>query len=243
MRVLIVDDEPPARERLKRLLEEIDACELAGEAGNGAEAIALAVRLAPDVVLMDIRMPGMDGVEAARHLGQLDEPPAIIFITAYDEYALRAFDTSAVGYLLKPVRREKLADTLTRAARLTKPQLAAIAKAAAPRQRRTHLSVRIRGELRLIPIEDVLYFLADQKYVTVRHRGGEDLIEESLKSLEEEFDPDFLRIHRNSLVAVRHIASIERSGEGQYSVRLRGVESDLPVSRRLATEVLRRFRG
>ncbi len=243
MRVLIVDDEPPARERLKRLLEEIDACELAGEAGNGAEAIALAVRLAPDVVLMDIRMPGMDGVEAARHLGQLDEPPAVIFITAYDEYALRAFETSAVGYLLKPVRREKLADTLTRAARLTKPQLAAIAKAAAPKQRRTHLSVRIRGELLLIPIEEVLYFLADQKYITVRHRGGENLIEESLKSLEEEFDPDFLRIHRNSLVAVRHIASIERSGEGQYSVRLRGIENDLPVSRRLATEVLRRFRG
>lgn len=243
MRVLIVDDEPPARERLKRLLEEIDACELAGEAGNGAEAIALAVRLAPDVVLMDIRMPGMDGVEAARHLGQLDEPPAVIFITAYDEYALRAFETSAVGYLLKPVRREKLADTLTRAARLTKPQLAAIAKAAAPKQRRTHLSVRIRGELLLIPIEEVLYFLADQKYITVRHRGGENLIEESLKSLEEEFDPDFLRIHRNSLVAVRHIASIERSDEGQYSVRLRGIENDLPVSRRLATEVLRRFRG
>ncbi len=243
MRVLIVDDELPARERLKRLLEEIDACELAGEAANGAEAIALAVRLAPDVVLMDIRMPGMDGVEAARHLGQLDEPPAVIFITAYDEYALRAFDTSAVGYLLKPVRREKLADTLTRATRLTKPQLAAIAKAAAPRQRRTHLSVRIRGELRLIPIEDVLYFLADQKYVTVRHRGGEDLIEESLRALEEEFDPDFLRIHRNSLAAVRHIASIERSGEGQYSVRLRGIATDLPVSRRLATEVLRRFRG
>jgi two-component system, LytTR family, response regulator AlgR len=243
MKVLIVDDEPPARERLKRLLEEIDACELAGEAGNGAEAIALAVRLAPDVVLMDIRMPGMDGVEAARHLGQLDEPPAVIFITAYDEYALRAFDTQAVGYLLKPVRREKLADTLARAARLTKPQLAAIVRAAAPRQRRTHLSVRIRGDLRLIPIEEVLYFLADQKYVTVRHRGGEDLIEESLKSLEEEFDPDFLRVHRNSLVAVRHISSIERSGEGQYSVRLRGVETDLPVSRRLATEVLRRFRG
>jgi two-component system, LytTR family, response regulator AlgR len=243
MKVLIVDDEPPARERLKRLLEEIDSFEVAGEAGNGTEAIALAGRLAPDVVLMDIRMPGMDGVEAARHLGQLDEPPAIIFITAYDEYALRAFDTHAVGYLLKPVRREKLADTLTRAARLTKPQLAAIVKAAAPRARRSHLSVRARGELRLIPVEEVLYFLADQKYVTIRHRGGEDLIEESLKSLEDEFDPDFLRIHRNALVAVRHIASIERSGEGQYSVRMRGIETDLPVSRRLATEVLRRFRG
>ncbi len=243
MRILIVDDEPPARERMKRLLEDIATCELVGEAGNGAEAIALAGRVGPDVVLMDIRMPGMDGVEAARHLGQLDEPPAVIFVTAYDEYALRAFDTHAVGYLLKPVRREKLADTLARATRLTRPQLAAIAAAAQPRQRRTHLSVRTRGELRLIPIEEVLYFIADQKYVTVRHRSGEDLIEESLKSLEEEFDPDFLRIHRNSLVAVRQIASIERSAEGQYTVRMRALDVELPVSRRLATEVLRRFRG
>lgn len=243
MKILIVDDEPPARDRLKRLLEELDDCECTGEAGNGAEAIAMAGKLAPDVVLMDIRMPGMDGVEAARHLSMLDEPPAVIFVTAYDEYALRAFDTQAVGYLLKPVRKEKLADTLQKAARLTKPQLAVLAREAAPRRRRTHLSVRMRGELRLIPIEEVLFFLADQKYVTVRHLGGEELIEESLRSLEEEFAPDFVRIHRNALVAARHIASIDRSGEGQYAVRLRGHSDELPVSRRLATDVLRRFRG
>lgn len=243
MKVLIVDDEPPARDRMRRLLEELDGCECAGEAGNGQEAIALAVRVTPDVVLMDVRMPGMDGVEAARHLGQLEQPPAVIFTTAYDEYALRAFETHAAGYLLKPVRREKLADTLARAARLTKPQLAAIASSLVPRQRRTHLSVRARGELRLIPIEDVLYFLADRKYVTVRHRGGEELIEESLRSLEEEFAPDFVRIHRNALVASRHIASIERSGDGQYSVRLRELAEALQVSRRLATDVLKRFRG
>jgi two-component system, LytTR family, response regulator AlgR len=243
MKILIVDDEPPARDRLKRLIEELDDCECAGEAGNGAEAIALAGKLAPDVVLMDIRMPGMDGVEAARHLSRLDEPPAVIFVTAYDEYALRAFDTQAVGYLLKPVRKEKLADTLQKAARLTKPQLAVLAREAAPRRRRTHLSVRMRGELRLIPIEEVLFFLADQKYVTVRHLNGEELIEESLRALEEEFAPDFVRIHRNALVAARHIASIDRSGEGQYAVRLRGHGDELPVSRRLATDVLRRFRG
>jgi len=185
----------------------------------------------------------MDGVEAARHLSRLDEPPAVIFVTAYDEYALRAFDTQAVGYLLKPVRKEKLVDTLQKAARLTKPQLAVLAREAAPRRRRTHLSVRMRGELRLIPIEEVLFFLADQKYVTVRHLNGEELIEESLRSLEEEFAPDFVRIHRNALVAARHIASIDRSGEGQYAVRLRGLGDELPVSRRLATDVLRRFRG
>ncbi len=243
MKILIVDDEPPARDRLKRLLEELGGCECAGEAGTGTDAIALAGRLAPDVVLMDIRMPGMDGVEAARHLSRLDEPPAIIFVTAYDEYALSAFETQAVGYLLKPVRKEKLADTLQRAVRLTKPQLAALAREAAPERRRTHLSVRLRGELRLIRIDEVLFFLADQKYVTVRHLGGDELIEESLRSLEEEFAPDFVRIHRNALVAARHIASIERSGDGQYTVRLRGHGEELPVSRRLATDVLRRFRG
>jgi two-component system response regulator AlgR len=243
MRILIVDDEPPARDRLKRLIEELDGCECVGEAGNGTEAISMVSRLAPDVVLLDIRMPGMDGVEAAQHLSRLEEPPAVIFVTAYDEYALRAFDAQAVGYLLKPVRKEKLADTLQRAARLTRPQLTALARHAAPSQRRTHLSVRLRGELRLIPVEEVLYFLADQKYVTVCHVRGQELIEESLRSLEEEFTPDFVRIHRNALVAARHIASIERTADGQYAVRLRGHDGELPVSRRLATEVLRRFRG
>lgn len=242
MRVVIVDDEPPARDRLRSLIEEIEDCECIGEAGNGQDAIALVVRLTPDVVLMDIRMPGMDGVEAARHLGGLEQPPAIIFTTAYDEYALRAFETQAAGYLLKPVRREKLTEALDRAARLTKPQLAAIA-ATAQARRRTHLSIRVRSELRLIPVDDVLYFLADQKYVTVRHRGGEELMEESLRSLEEEFAPEFVRIHRNTLVATRHMASIERGEDGQYSVRLRESPDTLQVSRRLASDLLKRFRG
>ncbi len=242
MRVIIVDDEPPARDRLRRLLEEIDGCECAGEAGNGSEAIALVTRETPDVVLMDIRMPGMDGVEAARHLSTLEQPPAVIFTTAYDEYALRAFEAHAAGYLLKPVRREKLTEALARAKRPTKPQLAAIAQGSNQR-RRTHLSVRVRGELRLIPVEDIAYFLADQKYVTVRHRGGEELIEESLKSLEDEFDPDFVRIHRNALVATRHMAAIDRAEDGQYSVKLRDLPEVLQVSRRLASDLLKRFRS
>ncbi len=242
MKVIIVDDEPPARDRLRRLIEEIDGCECAGEAGNGSEAIALVTRETPDVVLMDIRMPGMDGVEAARHLSTLEQPPAVIFTTAYDEYALRAFEAHAAGYLLKPVRREKLTEALARAGRLTKPQLAAIA-AGSNQRRRTHLSVRVRGELRLIPVEDIAYFLADQKYVTVRHRGGEELIEESLKSLEDEFQPDFVRIHRNALVATRHMAAIDRGEDGQYSVRMRDLPDVLQVSRRLASELLKRFRS
>jgi two-component system, LytTR family, response regulator AlgR len=242
MKVLIVDDEAPARDRLRRLLAEIGDCEVLSEAGTGQEAVAIVARELPDVVLMDVRMPGMDGIEAARHLSRLDQPPAVIFVTAYDEYALQAFETQAMGYLLKPVRREKLAETIARARRPTKPQLASLS-AAASTPRRTHLSVRVRNELRLIPVEDVLYFLADQKYVTVHHAGGEELIEESLRALEDELAPDFVRIHRNALVASRHVESIERGEDGQYSVRLRNCPRELPISRRLATEVLRRFRG
>jgi two-component system, LytTR family, response regulator AlgR len=247
MKILIVDDEAPARDRLKRLIEEIDGCEYAGEAATGHEAIALAQKHAPDVILLDIRMPGMDGVEAAKHLSRLDQPPAVIFTTAYDEYALSAFDAQAIGYLLKPVRKEKLAETLARATRPTKPQLTVLAAAARtaaePKRRRSHLSVRLHGELRLIPLEDILFFAAEQKYTTIHHSGGQDLIEESLKSLEEEFAPDVIRIHRNTLVAARHIASIERIADEQYAVHLRNHLDPLPVSRRLAPDLLRRFRS
>jgi two-component system response regulator AlgR len=242
VKILLVDDEAPARDRLRRLLAEIGNCECVGEAANGREAVELASHHLPDVVLMDIRMPGIDGVEAARHLSQLDQPPAVIFVTAYDEYALQAFEAQAIGYLLKPVRKDKLADVLARARRPTKPQLAALT-AATPARRRSHLSVRVRNQLRLIPFEEVLYFVAEQKYVTVHHLNGDALIEESLRALEDELAPDFVRVHRNTLVAVRHIEAIERSDDGQYTVRLRDHPARLAVSRRLASEVLHRFRG
>ncbi len=241
MKVLIVDDEPLARERLRSLLAEIRDTEVVGEAGGGAEALSQAVALAPDVVLLDVRMPGMDGIEAARHLGTLEEPPAVIFTTAYDQYAVNAFETRAVGYLLKPVRKEKLAAALEQAGRLTRPQLQRLAVAARA-ERRTHIAARNREGLRLIPIEEVQYFLADQKYTTVRHARGEDLIEDSLRALEEELAPDFARIHRNALVAVRHLDRIERNADGQYFVRLRGCEAPLAVSRRMAGELRERFR-
>ncbi len=242
VKVMIVDDEALARERLRRLVEEIGDYECLSDASNGQEAVTLAAQRLPDIVLMDIRMPGMDGVEAARHLGSLEQPPAVVFVTAYDEYALKAFEAQAIGYLLKPVRREKLAETLARATRPTRPQLAALT-ATTPTQRRSHLSVRARNQIRLIPFEEVRYFQAEQKYVTVFHAGGEDLIEESLRALEEELTADFVRIHRNTLVALRCIEAIERGADGQYLVRLRGANCTLPASRRLAAELLRRFRG
>jgi two-component system response regulator AlgR len=241
LKVLIVDDEPPARERLRSLLGEIADVSVVGEAVSGAEALSLTYDLSPDIVLLDVRMPEMDGLEAARHLNVLEEPPAVIFTTAYDEYAVEAFEAHAVGYLLKPVRKEQLAAALTRAGRLTRAQLQKLAISGAE-ARRTHIAARSREGLKLIPIEEVQYFLADRKYTTVAHVKGEDLIEDSLRLLEGEFGAAFVRIHRNALVAVKHLERIERSADGQYLVHLRGCAAPLAVSRRMAGELKERFR-
>jgi two-component system, LytTR family, response regulator AlgR len=243
LRVLIVDDEPPARELLCSLLAEIGDHELAGQAASGEEALRLAVDASPDIVLLDVRMPGIGGIETARQLNSLVEPPAVIFTTAYDEYAINAFDAHAAGYLLKPIRKEKLADALSRAGRLTRPQLQKLAAdSGQPAERRTHIAARHREGLRLIPIEEVIYFFAEQKYTTVHHAKGTDLIEDSLRSLEEEFGSAFVRIHRNALVSVRFMDGIERNSPGSYFVRLRGCQAPLPVSRRMASELRERFR-
>jgi len=243
LRILVVDDEPPARDRLKRLIDELGDCECVGEAGTGEDALKLADQLKPDVILLDIRMPGMDGVEAARHLSDFDEPPAVIFTTAYDQYALDAFETHAVGYLLKPVRREKLEAALEGAMRPTRAQLARLAKVSPTAARRSHIAVRTRDELKLLPVEEIRAFMADQKYTTIRHPEGEYLIEESLRSLEDEFGTDFVRIHRSALVALRHIEAVERAADGGYAVRLRGTAEPLTVSRRLGGELVRRIRS
>lgn len=243
IRTLIVDDEPPARDRLRRLLDAIDEVAVVGEAGSGNEALELCAQLAPDVVLLDIRMPGMDGIEAARHLNALEEPPAVIFTTAYDQHALEAFETQAVGYLLKPVRQEKLARAIRHAARVAAPQLLRLAEQSQLGRRRAQICARLGEQLRLIPVEDIYYFAAGQKYVTVRHRGGRELIDESLRSLAAEFLPEFVRIHRNSLVAMRHVSAVERGADGHYSIRLKGCDEILPVSRRHAAEALRQLRS
>jgi two-component system response regulator AlgR len=243
MKILIVDDEPPARERLRSLLSEIGGCEVIGEASNGEEALELCSQLKPDVVLLDVRMPGTSGLEVARHIDSLADPPAVIFTTAYDQYAVEAFETEAVGYLLKPVRKEKLAHALRHAGRISPSRLTRIAQAAGFEQRRERICARLGDQLRLIPVEDIYYFLADQKYITVRHKGGEDLIDESLKSLAEEFSNDFIRIHRNALVAEKQISAVERTEDGQYVVRVRDCGTVLQVSRRHAAELLRRIRG
>jgi two-component system response regulator AlgR len=241
--VLIVDDEPPARDRLGRLIEELDGYQVAAQCGSGAQALELVTRLQPDVVLLDIRMPGMSGIEAAQHLLTMAQPPAVIFTTAYDEYALQAFDSQAVGYLLKPVRRERLARALEHAARITGGQLKPLTESDLPGSRRQNISVRVRDELRLIPIREIALFRAEQKYVTVCHRNGEELIDESLKALSDELAPDFVRVHRSFLVAVDSIQSLEKDTDGRPTLRVRDYPEAIPVSRRQLAELKRRLRA
>jgi two-component system response regulator AlgR len=241
--VLIVDDEQPARDRLERLVEELPGWSVAASCATGTDALPLVAKLRPSVALLDIRMPGMTGIELARHIGTFEHPPAIVFTTAYDEYALQAFESQAVGYLLKPVRRERLEEALKHASRLSPPQLHKLAVPEAELAARQHVAVRVRDEIKLIPVKDIRFFRADQKYVTVRHGRGEELIDESLRQLEEEFARDFVRIHRSLLVAVAHIEALERTGDGGYELRLRDDQLALPVSRRQVADLRKRLAG
>lgn len=235
LRLLIVDDEPPARRRLRDVLADCAdrlPVEIVGEAGNGLDALARVQQQPVDAVLLDIRMPGMDGLECAGHLNRLATPPAIIFSTAYDAYACQAFDLNAVDYLLKPVRADRLVRALARAHKLSAATLDQLREAHP--QARTHLSVNEKGRIVLIPVADILYLKAELKYVTVRTPVREFLIEESLSRLETEFDEAFLRIHRNCLVArarVREIGKLPGDDDGHF-LRLEGLEERLLVSRR-----------
>lgn len=247
MKILIVDDEKPARDRLRQLVEDLGVHTVVGEAGNGAEALTLAAERTPDIVLLDIRMPGMDGIETAHHLNAMDKPPAVVFATAYDEYAIDAFDARAIGYVLKPVRRERLQGALEHAERLSGPVLQELTTDPGLEARRNHVCARAHGELRLIPVSDVRYFVADQKYVCVHHEGGEDLIDDSLKSLEEEFSAEFVRIHRSALVKVSAVEKLEKLADGKTRVIMRGDSQDqadsLIISRRHVADVRRRLKG
>ena len=236
MRVLIADDEPLARERLRHQLASLPEVEVVGEAENGARALTLAERLRPDVVLLDIRMPGMDGLEAARHLARLGTPPAVIFTTAYGQHALEAFDLHAVDYLLKPIRGERLAAALAGCSRVNRAQLSALAEAEGLGGARTHLCARRHGDLVMVPVDEVIFFQADQKYARVVYAGGELLLEESLKALHEEFGDRFVRIHRNALVARRALRALVRE-DGVLKVELEGSDERLEVSRRHAAEL------
>lgn len=237
MKVVIADDEPLARERLRMLLAEQPGVELVAEVGDGREALHACAEHSPDVVLLDIAMPGIDGLEAARHLAAFEPRPAVVFCTAYDAHALSAFDAAAVDYLVKPVRPERLHAALERARTFTAGRDRKASDGDTHGKRRTHLCARLRGSLRLIPIEDVHYLQAEEKYVVVHHARGEDLIEESLKSLEEEFGDRFLRIHRNCLVARHEILELKRGTDGRVHAMLRHGKTPLEVSRRCVAQL------
>lgn len=232
MKILIIDDEHLARQRLRQVIDELGVADTISEGSNGEQALQLCQQQQPDVVLLDIRMPGMDGIEAAQHIMKLETPPAIIFTTAYDQYALSAFDTHAVDYLLKPIRKERLSEALESAKRLTKVQMQNLNVEGQGGSHRKHISARLGGELRLINIADIRYFLAEHKYVTVRYTEGSVLIEESLRSLESEFAGQFLRIHRNALVATKAIAALEKDKSGGHKIKLKDIDEMLEVSRR-----------
>ena len=169
----------------------------------------------------------------------MSHPPAVIFTTAFGDYALEAFEASAVDYLLKPIRKERLLQGLQRARVLSRGALDILKERTGPTRARTHLSAPVGGSLRLVPVDEVLYFQADQKYVTVVWTGGELVIEEPLKTLEAEFGERFLRIHRNALVSLSRVEALARDGVGGLAVKLRGTEKRLPVSRRLTGQVRR----
>ena len=233
LNILIVDDETPARNRLKLLLGDLAHEGAIFEAKNGVDALDLIAEQQIDVMLLDIRMPVMDGIETAGHCQKLDNPPVIIFTTAYDEHALKAFDLNALDYLLKPIRAEKLQHALTKAAVLRPKQVAALK----PLQgARSHLSINERGRVHLVPISDIIYFRAELKYITVRTVLKDYLIEDSLNSLEIEFASEFIRFHRNSLVAKKSISGFEKkaddAGEAHWVVLLKELPDTICVSRR-----------
>jgi two-component system response regulator AlgR len=231
MRVLIVDDEPLARARIADLLDDIDDVEVVGQAPDGRAALECVERACPDLVLLDIRMPGIDGLETARHLALLEAPPAIVFCTAYEDHALAAFERNAVDYLLKPIRRDRLEIALAKVSRMQMPGMAGH-RSVPVAQRRSHLCARVRGNLVLVAVDDIRYLLAGDRYVAARHPGGELLVEEPLKSLEEEFADRFVRIHRNCLVARERLAGLTRGADGRVFVQVEGLAEPLEASRR-----------
>jgi len=233
--VLIVDDEQLARMRLRRLIDDFDNYQVVGEAENGQQAIDMARSLRPDLILMDIRMPGVDGMQAAKEISEFEPAPAILFCTAYDQYALEAFDRHALGYLLKPVKRAALEQAMEHATRLNKAQLTVMEQEEQGGSK--HIAAKTHRGVELIPIENIRFFMADHKYVTVYHTDGQTLIDDTLKELEERLGHNFIRVHRNALVQVSSITGLERDSEGQACLVMRDIEDKPMVSRRHVSEI------
>ena len=239
MKILVVDEEPLARERLQRLLRKIRPEAQLLEAGNGEQAMEVVALEQPDLLLLDIRMPGVDGIEVASELQGLEQPPAIIFCTAFDRYAMQALEREAVAYLLKPVREEQLRTAIGKAGRVNRMQLAQLDE---EQLRRTHITSDSRTGLQRVAVADIRCFIAEQKYVRACYREGELLIPETLKELEQEFAPELVRVHRNSLVAMTHVVGLRREDGDGWCVELDGVSLRPAVSRRHLSDVRKTLR-
>lgn len=242
MNVLIVDDEHLARQRLRKMLSATPEHRIIGEAETGEDALRKSQTSQPDVVLMDIRMPGMDGIEAASYINRMDNPPAIIFTTAFSDRALNAFETHAVDYLLKPIKLSRLEAALEAAKRMNKAQMSQLREDEAIGSRQK-ICVKNRGSLDLIPVEEIIYFQADQKYVTLRTADQEYLIEESLKALEEEFSQHFIRIHRNALVAQKTLTGLTKNNEGRACISFAEIDDLLEISRRHLPQIRKKLKS
>ena len=237
IRVMVVDDETPARRRLRELLDDCSTSlpiAVVGEAANGREALDLMQSAPPDLVLTDIHMPDRDGIELARHLLKLPRPPVVVFTTAFHEHALEAFEVNAVDYLVKPVRVQRLLLALQKVPRLR--PLSAERISHLPSNARRFLSVTERSRVVLVPIDDVIFLKAELKYITIRTKDREFLLEESLTRLEQEFGHRFVRVHRNCLVARDAVRGFDRrvndDGDAHWEVLLNGLDETIPVSRR-----------
>ncbi|MCB1675986.1 MAG: response regulator transcription factor [Halioglobus sp.] len=247
MKILVVDDEVLARERLLRLLHRLRPRDQCLEAGSGTQALAQVQQHAPELLLLDIRMPGMDGIEVAASLATMDQPPAVIFCTAYDQYALAALQQHAVAYLVKPVREADLSRALAQAARVNRLQLASLRQGApdgvatAPGAARSQVSCQTHRGVEMLAVTDVRCFLAEQKYVAALSPTARLLLPDTLKELEREFDRLFVRVHRNALVALEHIVRLQREDGGAWRVVLDGVSERPLVSRRHLAQAKQRL--
>lgn len=238
LNLLLVDDEALARARLRTLLADCQApaVTVGAEAANASEAVEWLRRQRFDAVLLDIHMPGADGLTLARTLQALPDPPAIVFVTAYAEHALQAFELEALDYLTKPVRLERLQATLQKIERWVQ-----LRRPAGPETAQEVLVIQERGRTERVPLTEVLYLKAELKYITVRTQNKSYLIEASLNELESRYADRFMRIHRNALVSKRAARALEKqhdSAEGEnWALRLSGIDDLLLVSRRQLPQV------
>lgn len=244
MKTLIVDDEDHARERLRSLIEEIgEGYEVVGEAENGSQALQFCQIHRVDLVLMDIRMPGVDGLQAAAALAEEEVPPAVIFVTAYEEHALAALENQAVDYLLKPIRKARLVKALGKVAAVTRPQLDRLQAMEPVASEPDYISASFRGGIQRFSIDEIIYFQADNKYVVARHKEGDALLEVSLRGLETRFSNRFVRVHRNALVAKNRLTGLEKDPDGRCYATLLESDKRLEISRRHLAEVRRLLKG